>query len=69
MARRLSVKSSMEGKVGDEDGRRSFKYKDCEDWTSLYTPWERLERQKNYEIFKNKYGDPSIAFRSIGSQS
>ena len=29
-----------------------FKFKDNEDFNSLFTPLERLERQKNYEIFK-----------------
>lgn len=35
----------------------------------MYTAWERVQRQKNLEIFRDKYGDPDIAFRSIGSQS
>ena len=47
----------------------TFRFKDNEDFNSMYTPWERLERQKNYDLFKEKYGDPTIAFRSIGSQS
>lgn len=53
----------------DEQLHTGFKLKNTEDWTSLFTPWERIERQKNYEIFKVKYGDPNLAFRSIGSQS
>lgn len=54
---------------GVHEHSETFKFKNTEDWTSLFTPWERLERKRNYDIFKTKYGDPNIAFRSIGSQS
>lgn len=63
------MKSNLQHYDSSTPHPQTFKFKDIEDWQSLFTPLERIERQRNYELFKHKYGDPTIAYRSIGSQS
>ena len=46
-----------------------FRFKDHNDWNSIYTEMERSERKENEKIMLQKYGDSSLAFRSIMSQS
>jgi hypothetical protein len=43
--------------------------RDTRDWTSILSTTERIENEKNKRIFETKYGDSSLAFRSIASQS
>jgi hypothetical protein len=50
-------------------GEPHIKLRDTNDWNSILTTTDRIEKEKNRPIFQAKYGDSGVAFRSIASQS
>ena len=50
-------------------GEPNIKLRDTNDWNSILSTTDRIEKEKNKRIFQAKYGDSSVAFRSIASQS
>ena len=50
-------------------GEPHIKLRDTNDWNSILTTTDRIEKEKNRRIFVAKYGDSGVAFRSIASQS
>lgn len=50
-------------------GDPTIKLRDTHDWTSILSTTERIEHERNKQIFESKFGDSSLAFRSIASQS
>ncbi len=50
-------------------GEPHIKLRDNNDWNSILTTTDRMEKEKNRHIFQDKYGDSGVAFRSIASQS
>lgn len=50
-------------------GEPNLKMRDMQDWNSMLTTTDRIEKEKNKSMFLTKYGDQDIAFRSIASQS
>ncbi len=45
-----------------------MKFKNSKDWSSIFTVQERKERELNMAIMKTRFGDESLAFKTVSAQ-